>query len=206
MDVLANEQVAQPLRSVDHTRLVPAFDQGNLGSCTGNALAGALMTQPTHIGRRVYNETTAIVLYSQATHLDPAATPATEYPPNDPGSTGLDVCMAGIKDGYMKQFRHCANMAETLILLQYFPVIVGVNWYDSFDNPDNNGLVSISPNAQVRGGHEFELSGLQVVDQEVHAWNSWGENWGDGGKFKFSFADLERLLNEQGDSMVPLTF
>ena len=36
--------------------------------------------------------------------------------------------------------------------------------------------------------------------------NSWGDDYGILGRFRFSFNDLERLLNEDGDSvqLVPL--
>jgi hypothetical protein len=84
-------------------------------------------------------------------------------------------------------------------------VIVGVNWYDGFDNPDSRGLVKIS--GGIRGGHEFEVIGLDVDKKLFHAVNSWGTGWGKSGHFWFSFADMSRLLSEDGDctQLLPLT-
>ncbi|MGZ6776907.1 MAG: hypothetical protein ACXVGF_04490, partial [Blastococcus sp.] len=40
-----------------------------------------------------------------------------------------------------------------------------------------------------------------------HFCNSWGESWGDAGRFMYSGADFARLLSEQGDAtvLVPIT-
>ena len=50
------------------------------------------------------------------------------------------------------------------------------------------------------------LDELDVEHEQVWAQNSWGDDFGIDGRFRFSFADLERLLNEDGDSiqLVPL--
>lgn len=159
------------------------------------------MTVPL-AGKWVYNETTAIAMYSQATHLDPSQG---IYPPQDPGTNAVDVCNAAIKDGYIKAFHTAVGLNDTLTTLMQFPIMIGANWYDSFDNPDSKGLISISPDASVRGGHEWELSGIvDPVTKICKAWNSWGEDWGDAGAMYLSFETLERLLAEQGDATIPV--
>ncbi len=40
-----------PIADVKHVRHGKPFDQGDLGSCTGNAMAGALMTAPYYTGQ-----------------------------------------------------------------------------------------------------------------------------------------------------------
>jgi hypothetical protein len=86
-------------------------------------------------------------------------------------------------------------------------VITGVNWYDSFDSPDASGHVVISAGAQVRGGHEFEIVGVDVQAKTLRAVNSWGDGWGDAGCFTFEYGDYERLLSEDGDAtqFTPIT-
>src|SRR5882672_8003142 len=74
------------IKSVRHKRHGKAFDQGELGSCTGNAMAGVLMTEPLWIRGRNLAEADAVALYKTATRLD--SVPGT-YPPNDTGSSGL---------------------------------------------------------------------------------------------------------------------
>ncbi len=74
-------------KSATFKRNCPAFDQGNLGSCTGNAMAGVLMTDPFWKAGRLLTESDAVRLYSEATHLDKIRG---SYPPEDTGSSGLN--------------------------------------------------------------------------------------------------------------------
>jgi hypothetical protein len=77
------------------------------------------------------------------------------------------------------------------------PVITGVNWYEGFDKPSADGVVEIS--GSIRGGHEFEVHGIDVDARTVRCVNSWGPDWGDGGSFTMSWSTWDRLLHEQGD-------
>jgi hypothetical protein len=74
------------IKSVRHTRHGKAFDQGELGSCTGNAMAGVLMTEPLWTRGRNLTEADAVALYKAATKLDNIAG---SYPPKDTGSPGI---------------------------------------------------------------------------------------------------------------------
>jgi hypothetical protein len=197
------------INSVRHTRNVPVLDQGNLGSCTGNAATGAVGTSPVYeayegsVGTKVIlNEAEAVKLYSAATALDSYQG---TYPPNDTGSDGLSVAKAAKAAGLISGYQHATDLNTALVALQTYPVIIGVNWYEGFDNPDANGLVKVS--GQVRGGHEFVVDEVDVVKQLVGATNSWGTSFGVNGRFYFSYADFTRLLKESGDVTVllPLT-
>jgi hypothetical protein len=181
-----------------HVRHAEPFDQGDLGSCTGNAMAGALMTDPYYISGRTLIEKNAVQLYEQATHLDKVKG---SYPPDDTGSTGLAVAKAAKKDGYISAYAHAFGMQHALGALTIAPVIAGINWYDSFDTPLHTGECPLTADATVRGGHEVELFGLDVEKQQVWAYQSWGPTWGGlrNGTFWFSYATFERLLSETGD-------
>lgn len=193
---LVNESL-QPATKV-WTRHVPAFNQGDIGSCTGNAECGLLMTEPFFTPTRNLKEADAVDLYSLATHIDPVD--GQSYPPNDTGSSGLDICQAAIQKGYISAFHHGFTLQEIFqYLSQVGPVILGMNWYDSFDKPDSRGVISISPSAGVRGGHETEIAEIHVEDTLVGVWNSWGPDWGDGGKFYLSFDTFGQLMSEDGD-------
>lgn len=188
---------APKIASVLHKRLVPPFDQGNLGSCTGNAMAGLLMTEPVHtptIG--TLRELDAVDLYEWATHHDGIAG---AYPPQDTGSSGLAVTKAAKARGWIASYRHAFGLAHALEALTLRPVIAGIAWYDSFDSPGPGGLVAISPRAQVRGGHEIEVVGVDTDTKQIRCWNSWGASWGDGGAFSMGWETLDQLLHAQGD-------
>lgn len=187
---------APHLVSVLHHRRAKPFDQGELGACTGNAMAGLLDTAPfthSHLSER-----TAVKLYELATTLDDIDE---AYPPTDTGSSGLAVAKAAKQLGYITSYAHAFGLAHALDALVIAPVITGIPWFDSFDAPDvtDGGLITITPNAGIRGGHEVEVLGLDVVKQRVRIPNSWGVEWGDHGYCELSWDDWGQCLANDGD-------
>ena len=188
------------IRSVSWTRRAPIFDQGDLGSCTGNAMAGAVGTDSAEgEGVATLTEDDAVNLYSLATHLD--RIPGV-WPPEDTGSSGLAVAKAAKKAGLIHSYRHAFSLHAALTALQHGPVIVGMAWLTGCDNPDPSGLVRYD--GAVRGGHEIELLACYVDAQTVTFANSWGEGWGAAGYFSMSFDDFDRALADGGDVTVPI--
>jgi hypothetical protein len=131
----------EDLRPVLHRRHGHIYDQGHLGSCTGNALAGALMTDPLYRPHHNYAEKTAVRLYSRATALDGFDG---TYPPDDTGSSGLAVCKAAQGYGMISSYEWAMGITDALAALQRGPVITGVNWRTGYDYPDSNGLVRLT--------------------------------------------------------------
>jgi papain like protease len=196
------------LTSVLWNRRIPILDQGNLGSCTGNAITGALGTDPdfgtlSAATQATLNEDLAVKIYSKATAIDPYPG---QYPPDDTGSDGIDVAKVARSMGLISGYTHATDLASMQQAIMQQPVIIGINWYDSFDNPDSNGYVTISSGAQVRGGHEIVVEGMDPgqTKMQFRAANSWSDSWGANGYFYFSFATMTRLLGEGGDVTVPL--
>jgi hypothetical protein len=195
------------LAEVLHSRHIPILDQGDVGSCTGNAEVGALASDPLYgalpaaFAANQLNENEALRLYSAAEDIDGDG----PYPPNDNGSSGLSVAQAAKNAGLISGYTHCLSLADFTTALQDGPVLLGCNWYDSMDKPDKGtGEVVISPGASVRGGHEIVARGVDPLAQTVFLDNSWGTGWGVGGSFILGWGTLERLLGEQGDGTVPL--
>lgn len=189
-----------PIKSVKHAAVGLPLDQGQIGSCTANALCGALNSAPDFDGGRVLVEADAVAIYELETQME-----GQPYPPNDPGGSGLMVCKAAKKMGLVHSYRHALGLQHALEALVLRPVIVGMPWYSTFDEPDASGLVAIGPHATIRGGHEVCADGIDADKELIFFWNSWGGSYGVGGRFSMSFATLERLLGEQGDCTVPLT-
>jgi hypothetical protein len=189
--------------STNWPRRISVLDQGNVGSCTGNATVHALGTGPnwTALAPKLkaglkLDEAEALRIYSAAETIDGDG----PYPPNDNGSYGLSVAKAAKNAGLISGYQHATSLSAMCAALQRGPVIVGVNWYDSFDTPNaSSGRVEISPNAVVRGGHEFLVRWIDVKDKLFVATNSWGSGWGVRGEFEFSWDTMDRLFNEQGD-------
>jgi hypothetical protein len=187
------------LKSKTHHRYGPVLDQGDLGSCTGNAMVAALMTTPLHVRGRDLAERDAVNLYKRATQID--GVPG-EYPPEDTGSTGLAVAKAAKEAGLIREYRHAFGLQQCLAALVLQPVIVGTVWTEEMFDPDPNGF--IKPKGEVVGGHEYCLIALNVTGRYVTAVNSWGPRWGLKGRFRLAFDDLDVLLRQQGDVTVPV--
>jgi len=194
-----------PAAAVEWKRWSPILDQGQLGSCTGNAMAGWLGCEP-HVASAVeaarYTEHIAVQLYESATKLD--AFPGV-YPPDDTGSTGNAVAKAARSLGYITRYSWAFSVSGLLHALRYAPVIVGAPWYEGFDQPDAAGMVQ--PTGQIRGGHEFLIRGYKpgatLNEGVLLADNSWSTAWGDNGSFRFSVATWRKLRAERADVTVP---
>jgi hypothetical protein len=190
---------APAIISVSHAAVGLPLNQGNVGSCTAEALCGALDSAPDLQGATPKNQTDALELYQVETKLE-----GKPYPPNDPGGTGLFVCKAAKQLGWINSYTHAFGIEQALKALVLRPVITGIHWYTSFDTPDPEGLVAIAPGATVRGGHEVVADEIDATNSLVWFWNSWGTQFGVGGRFCMSFATWATLLTQQGDVTVPL--
>lgn len=188
-----------PLKTVTHRHYGPVLDQGDLGSCTGNAIAQALNTAPLRHGRKLLTERDAISLYSRATTLDNFSG---AYPPDDTGSTGLAVAKAAKEAGYISAYHHAFGVDQALAALVLSPVIIGIPWYDSMFEPAHNGYLTVD--GSVAGGHEVSLIGINTKLERVTLLNNWSASWGLNGRAYLRFADLDALLSRQGDVTVPV--
>ena len=114
------------------------------------------------------------------------------------------VCKAAKQLGWISAYRHAFGFSQALRALTLRPVISGINWYASFDEPDASGLVKIHPHAKVEGGHEVLACGIDTRNELVWFWNSWGRSWGVGGRFCMHYRTFRRLLHENGDVTIPV--
>lgn len=182
------------------------LDQGNLGSCTGNAMAQWLNTDfaTGALGTRVskLNEADAVDLYRLATRLD--AVPG-RYEPDDTGSTGNAAAKAAVKQHYLKSYSWLFSFTSTQAAIEQTPLIVGTLWTNKMFSV-NNGLVKVGPivDSNIAGGHEYLMSGIDWSAEVFEFRQSWGDWEGaPGGYFAIGFKDFRTLLENQGDVTVP---
>lgn len=197
------------LASVTHERKIPILDQGELGSCTGNAALGCLGTEPFFstlvnwfadtFADAVADERKAVDIYSQATAIDEFPG---QYPPDDTGSSGLGVAKICKKLGLISGYQHATSISAAFGALQKTPIITGTYWYDSFDEPELDGRIRLTPTAQVRGGHEYLFRQLDVENRRVWMDNSWTDQWGISGRAYLTWSDYEQLLARDGDATI----
>jgi hypothetical protein len=196
-----------PLRQVIHGHHGQVLNQGNVGSCTGNAGAGVLNSDPLHRpGEAVCVEADAVAFYSAATQLD--AFPGT-YPPDDTGSTGLDVAKVLKNRGLISRYGWAFGIDQVLAALTRAPLSIGVGWTNDMFTPDDEGFITAT--GDVAGGHQFVLRGLDPDGEWVLMLNSWGRSWGGWvqaghrqfpGHARIRFSDLGALLRDDGDAVV----
>lgn len=210
------------IKSVDWTRRIPILDQGNLGSCTGNAATGLLGTDSA--GRTaldsvvisdsgaaashgifvagVYqlNEDFAVKLYSLATVLDAFAG---QYPPTDTGSSGLGVAKALVALGLADKYTHAFSISAINSALQRGGGIVGTVWMNSMFETDSDGHIHVDPNSGEAGGHELELCRFDAVNGHYWFPNSWNTDWGLDGWGYVTASEFAWMMSQQGDFTVP---
>jgi hypothetical protein len=190
-------------RSVLWGHHAPVLDQGQLGSCTGNATAQLINTDYFANSRppgHYLGEADAVQIYELATHVD--GIPNNTYPPTDGGSSGLGAAKAGVKLKYFTGYKHAFGFDHFAAAVQLQPVIVGTSWYDGMFNPSSIGFVR--PLGGVAGGHEYLCLGISYETKTLTFLNSWGSGWGVSGRFLMHFDDFQQLLSDQGDVTAPV--
>ena len=180
-------------------RIAP-LDQGNLGSCTGNAMVACLSAAPTlPTPLSTLTEALAIAIYSMATRVDEFQG---TYPPDDTGSSGLAVAKVAKSKGLISSYNHAFSITDVINALQSGPVIVVIAWREDMFTPDAAGFAHYT--GPVAGGHEICLFGYEADSGTFHFRNSWGSSWGDNGNFLMSNRDLTVALAQRGDVVAPV--
>ena len=185
------------------------LDQGQVGSCTANALAHALNTRHLQAARarhgheQLLDEAAAVDLYSAATRVDPYVG---EYPPTDTGSSGLAVCKVAKWRGLLTSYRHAFGLQAALRAVSGGPVIIGVGWRESMFTPRADATLGavLEVAGQVAGGHEVCLDAIDTDRRMVRVLNSWSSLWAWHGRAWLSWDDLGTLLDDGGDCTVPV--
>lgn len=174
------------------------LDQGDSPMCVAYAALGALLTGPVK-NRAGLPAVDAI--YHNAQLLD--GIPGEDYD----GTTARGAMKYLQQQGYLTRYVWAWDVPtiERWVATQG-PMLLGVNWYTSFDRPDvttTQQTLRITPAATIRGGHEFLVLGVDRPRERLRCLNSWGVRYAARGRFWLPYATLERLLAEDGDAVTP---
>ena len=194
-------------------------DQGDLGSCQGNAITNAYELQVRFLYPDKFTELSRLFVYYNSRLLDNAIM-------EDAGAYIRDGMKAvqkyGIcsellwpyditkfrvrptdecyKDGLSRtitQYQSLRTIDEVLSALNdNKPVVIGITVYDSFDRVSKyNPVISLpKPNElNTGGGHAMTIIGYDIPKQRLLVKNSFGKDWGDNGYawLPFDYAEQE---------------
>lgn len=193
----------------------PIYDQGNLGSCTANAI-GATDHYRMIIDKKIAFMPSRLFIYyneraiegtidkdSGASLRDGIKTlakqgvcPEAMWPYNVPAfkDKPSQIC-------YTEALKHQAIKYQringtSLTSLKYClqkgnPIVFGFNVYESFYSIGKNGIMPLPKSNEVcDGGHAVVIVGYDDKNKMFVVRNSWGSSWGDNGYFymPYSFA------------------
>lgn len=176
-------------------RRIGALDQGDTPECVAYTGVGMMNTLPLS---RLWPYAKRIK-FSEDDWYNGARKNDEWRGENYQGTSGLGLCRYLKKIGIIKEYHWCFGLTDVLMTLSWVgPVGIGINWTNDMFNPDANGF--IHPTGGDAGGHQIELTAINVHEGSVTVTNSWGKTWGDEGKAKMSWDDLGNRLDNQGDA------
>lgn len=192
----------------------PVFDQGDLGSCTGNAWAGALEYEE-NLQQELFVSLSRLYIYYNERLLDhdtdqdagaeirDGIKAIVKYGACEERLWPYDVSQFTVKpslEAYQEAKQHTAiqyasvaqtENAVTHALAAGHPVVFGIMIYDSFESDEvaRTGLVPMPDlnTEQCQGGHAVLIVGYDYNKRLFKVRNSWGPDWGDKGYFYLPF-------------------
>jgi hypothetical protein len=179
----------------------PILDQGDAPACTGFGTVAAVNARAAADTDLTAEDARA--LYRRAQALD-------GFPDSLPGSSVLAVMQAaqerGLIGGYLWAFG-TRDVAQAV--LQRGPVVIGIPWLPSLEEPGPGGLLTLA--GEAAEGHCLAVVGLLLRGPQSQVGpffvlqNSRGEAWGDHGLGYIHHRDLARLLRGSGEAAIPTT-
>jgi C1A family cysteine protease len=185
------------------------YDQGQLGSCTGNAIAAALEFDRMKQGLDDFTPSRLFIYYNErvlegTVDSDSGAQirdgiksvaqqgdcPVTEWPydtskfADAPPQSCYDDALKYTAVQYQSVSQYLADMQGCLAA--GYPFVFGFTVYESFESDavaQTGNLPMPSSGEQVIGGHAVLAVGYDNQDRVFIVRNSWGEGWGDAGYF-----------------------
>ena len=196
-------------------------DQGKLGSCTAQALAGNLEFLDKKIDGS-YIDTSRLFIYYNERVLEDSV----DYDSGASLRDGIKTlkndgaceerlwpykiekfddkppakCYKEAKEHRIESYHRISSLKEMLTCLaEGYPFVYGFTVYESFETERvaRTGIVPMPKKTEEPlGGHAVMAVGYTEKDKRFLVRNSWGENWGMAGYFTMPFQYLETLAGD----------
>jgi C1A family cysteine protease len=194
----------------------PVYDQGQLGSCTANAIAGAIQFDQMKQGTKTFIPSRLFIYYNERAmegtiNSDAGAQirdgiksvaqqgvcPETEWPykieqfsTKPPAQAYTDA-----KQELVVLYQRLVQNLGTLkgCLASGFPFVFGFTVYESFESAKvaKTGILQMPQSGeQTVGGHAVLCVGYDDKNQQFIVRNSWAATWGQKGYFRMPYAYL----------------
>lgn len=193
-------------------------NQGKLGSCTAQALAGNLEFLDKKIDSLYVDVSRLFIYYNERAIMD-----TIDYDSGASLRDGIKTlkndgacheenwpyvisrfdrkpsleCYAEAKKHPIESYHRLNNIPEMLACLaEGYPFVFGFTVYESFESPQvkRTGIANMPAEDEVAiGGHAVMAAGYDQTDKRFLVRNSWGIKWGMGGYFTIPFKYLETL-------------
>ena len=195
----------------------PVYDQGQLGSCTANAISGAIQFDQKKQRVRTFMPSRLFIYYNErvmegSVNSDAGAQirdgvksvanlgvcPESEWPydidkfANKPGTQCFKDATKCQAVGYQRLDSTNLNQLKGCIA-SGFPFVFGFTVYDGFESPNvaKTGVLDMpGPKEKVVGGHAVLAVGYDDSSQRFTVRNSWGKDWGMKGYFTIPYSYL----------------
>jgi C1A family cysteine protease len=195
----------------------PVYDQGQLGSCTANAISGAIQFDQKKQGVTTFLPSRLFIYYNErdmegSVNSDAGAQirdgvksvatlgacPEPEWPydinkfANKPTPKCYKDATKCEAVGYQRLDSTNLNQLKGCIA-SGFPFVFGFTVYDAFESAAvaKTGVLNMpGPKEKVQGGHAVLAVGYDDASQRFTVRNSWGKDWGMKGYFTIPYAYL----------------
>lgn len=199
----------------------PVYDQGELGSCTGNAIAAAYQFElikqdapaPVFMPSRLFIYYNERVIENTVNRDAGAQIRDGMNSVNSQGVCSEEEWPYVINEFTQKPYASCYQDALNHLVTSFhsvsrdinqmkgcladgYPFIIGFTVYQSFESAvvAQTGRVNMpAPAEEIVGGHAVLVVGYDDEEQRFIVRNSWGADWGNNGYFTMPY---EYLLNE----------
>jgi C1A family cysteine protease len=202
----------------------PVEDQGQLGSCTANALVGALEFLELKDGAKFVDLSRLFLYYNEraieeTVDRDSGAflrdgikslakqgvCPEALWPYHiaDFAKKPTDDCYAQALKHQITSYHRINGLKEMrTCLADGYPFVFGFTVYDAFESPEvaKSGVLNMpGKNEKVMGGHAVVAVGYDDSKKRFWIRNSWNTDWGQAGYFTMPYAYLDPKNNLADD-------
>jgi C1A family cysteine protease len=194
----------------------PVYDQGQLGSCTGNAIAAAFQFDQIKQKAADFIPSRLFIYYNErAIENSVSVDSGAQIRDGIKSIANLGVCPETMWPYIISEFAHkpfsgCYTTALKHKAIQYqkvardldqlksclaegYPFVIGFTVYDSFESRAvaQSGVLNLPKKTEgIVGGHAVLIVGYDDSKKRFIARNSWGVDWGMDGYFTLPYEYL----------------